>query len=33
VVKHLDLEELAGADEIACDAGIRLGRRGFAGWL
>lgn len=30
MVKNLDLEELAGADEIAGDADVRLGRRGLA---
>ena len=30
VVKNLDLEELAGADEVAGDADVRLGRSWFA---
>ncbi len=29
VVKNLDLEELAGTDEVASDADIRLRRRGL----
>ena len=34
VVKNLDLEELAGANEVASDADVRLGRTWLAtGWL
>ena len=33
VVKNFDLEGLAGAEEVASDADVRLGRGRLAAWM